>query len=582
MPDALQQFVKKWISPQKKDGNPMSNQVFAGMPSKNRLQASPRRARILSSPDLFRRSPSSGLDGIAMELSIATQRLGFSLSSIRWKRGRRASVITCLLMVVPALLCLGQDRSPAPASAPEKQKAKDTVLFRNGDLLYGNLQSIDPIASVLWQHPDALQPIEFQPDSISEIQFGSREQPKFNSTNACQIRLTNQDELEGNLVFGDAEKIVLETWYAGRIEIPRKVVQFITPQLQEGSLLFSGPAGLEGWTMGQVTSTNAVVNAGDWKFRGGAFFASRSASVARDLRLPDSAKIEFDLTWKGMLNMAIALYTDYLQPVNLLSKESGPEFGGFYSLQLNNYTANLLPVTKNDPIRYLGQAPVQAFSQKNKLHVDIRVNKPKRIIALLIDGVLVKQWIDTEEFVGKGTAVRFVHQGQGAIKLSGLRVSEWNGQFEEKPVPTLNTREDLAKLQNGDRVIGRLQTIQDGKITFAPAGGTPLDIPLNRVKLLEMAALNSERPAEDRVDTRVKFWTGGSLGLRLEKWNEREVIGVSPNFGNVSLNPSAFERVQLNLKAPPKPAASQPAQDSQRGKAVAGVIRGLLTPKWVN
>ncbi|MBM3833991.1 MAG: hypothetical protein FJ403_12125 [Verrucomicrobia bacterium] len=478
-----------------------------------------------------------------------------------------------------ARLSLAQDQPqptavPLPATQALKTASKDKILFRNGDLLTGNLELVDPAQEVRWRHADAFEPIEFKPETVAEIQFGYRDQPKTNSaaTNICQVRLTNQDELSGSLLSSDSERIVLETWYAGRIEIPRKMVQFIMPKIEEGPLLFAGPEGLEEWTIGQV---NSVPDAGVWKYKDGAFYATRSASVARDLKLPDVAKIECDLTWKGVLYMAIALYTDYLHPVNLQSKETGPEFGGFYSLQLRHYIADLLPVTKKEPIRYLGQAPIPTVSQKNKIHLDIRVNKPKRTIALLVDGVLVKQWIETEDFVGQGTGVRFVHQGHGAIKLSNIRVSQWNGQFEEKPSPTPNSKDDIARLQNGDRAVGQLQAIRDGKVTFAPAAGAPLDIPLNRVKVLEFASLKADRANEDNADIKATFRSGGSIALRLEKWSEGEVIGTSPNFGRITLNPLAFERVQFNLKPGAKPSAAIPNDNFQQGKAVVRAVRGF-------
>src|SRR5204863_750957 len=50
----------------------------------------------------------------------------------------------------------------------------DSILFLNGDLLYGALQSIDPQNGILWRHPDTLQPIELSTESISEIKFGPR------------------------------------------------------------------------------------------------------------------------------------------------------------------------------------------------------------------------------------------------------------------------------------------------------------------------------------------------------------------------------------------------------------------------
>lgn len=444
------------------------------------------------------------------------------------------------------------DSNPAAASSRASSlrnlDSKDALIFRNGDFLFGALDSIDPRSGVRWKHPDAAELVELKPDNISEILFRSRPPANFVSTNACQVRLTNQDELEGNLLLCDAEKLVLQTWYAGTIEIPRKMVQFILPVPAERTPIFEGPTGLDGWTLGKVAVV--VPDAGQWKYRNGAFYAARAASIARDVKLPDLAQIQFDVDWKGTLYIAIALYTDYLQPVNLAARETEPDFSGFYSLQLNSYSANLLAVKKLDPLRYLGQLAVQAFNQKTSAHVEIRVNKPKNTIALLVDGVLLKQWIDNDEFVGKGTGVRIVHQGQGSIRLSNLRVSEWDGQFDEKPSQAPDPKQDLARLRNGDQVTGHVQSIREGKITCVTAAGSTLNVPLNRVKFIGMAAHTTERARENPADVRAYFSRGASVTFRLEQWDGQGVVGNSPNFGKLTFNPSAFSRLELNPKSP--------------------------------
>jgi hypothetical protein len=69
------------------------------------------------------------------------------------------------------------------------------------------------------------------------------------------------------------------------------------------------------------------------------------------LKLPDRAQIQFDLAWRGPLNLAIALYTDSLQPILLTDKENGPDFGGFYSLRFaNTVFVTLTPIRKKDPL----------------------------------------------------------------------------------------------------------------------------------------------------------------------------------------------------------------------------------------
>ena len=436
----------------------------------------------------------------------------------------------------------------APGFASHSSLQPDLVRFRNGDLLYGELQTIQAEAGLRWKHADVAEPIAFKLENVLELQL--REGPPTNplAPNACLVRLTNQDELSGHLVGFDSDKLVLDTWYAGQLMLPRKMVQFVQPKPVSAAPVFAGPTGLEGWTLGKVSS--AVADAGEWRFKNGSFYATRAASIARDVNLPDVANLEFDLAWRGSFHLAIALYTDYLQPVNLASKESEPDFGGFYSLQLNNYYANLLPITKSDPIRSLGQIPLQpSFSQKNSAHIEIRASKSKNLIALLIDGALVKMWIDTQEFVGKGTGIRIVHQGQGASsKISHLRVSEWDGQFEEKPTNPPDSRQDLVKLRNGDKLGGTVELIRDGKMLFALAGKT-IEVPLNRVKQMELAGSRSERPKNSPQEVRGFFARGGSVTFDLEKVDQNGWVAKSPAFGKRTFHRAAFSRVEFEPSA---------------------------------
>jgi hypothetical protein len=53
---------------------------------------------------------------------------------------------------------------------------------------------------------------------------------------AQRIGLTNGDEFPGNIVSLDDKILVLDTWYAGRISVPRSMLRRITP------LSDSGPA----------------------------------------------------------------------------------------------------------------------------------------------------------------------------------------------------------------------------------------------------------------------------------------------------------------------------------------------------
>jgi hypothetical protein len=298
--------------------------------------------------------------------------------------------------------------------------------------------------------------------------------------------------------------------------------------------------------MGNVKNP-ILSDAGEWLYKNGAFYGVKPASIARDVNLPESATISFDLEWRGFFHIAVALYTAYLQPVNLANKETEPKFGGFYSLQLNPFSANLLPVKQNEPLTYLGQASIQGtLSQKSTAHVDLRVSKSKRLIALLIDGVLVKQWVDNSEFAGTGTAIRFVHQGQGAVKLNNIRVTDWDGQFEEPPSLTPGKTQDVSKLRNGDRIIGAVKSIAEGKMNVN-AAGTDLQIPLARVKQIEIAGEKSKTTTAPPKMIRAYFARGGAVTFSIDKMDREKINATSPAFGSAKFNPAAFDRLLFDL-----------------------------------
>ena len=445
--------------------------------------------------------------------------------------------------------------SSAPAQLPPNSSpATDSLLFRNGDLLYGQLLAIDPTGAVLWRHPDAAQPIEFKLDTIAQIDFPAPKISTAPSNNACRLLLANGDSLEGGLVSSDREAIALQTWYAGRLSIPRASLQSLV-FIRRSRVVFDEITGLEGWTQASAAAA-APGESGQWTYRGGAFYASKTASIARDLKLPDVAEIQFDLAWKGLLNLAVALYTDSLLPIYLLNKDQGPDFGGFYSLRLDNANyrnIDLWPIKKNEPLHGLGQLTFPALNNKARVHVDLRVSKPQHKIALSLDDTLVKEWVDPAGFTGEGTGLRFVQNPGGVIKLSHLRITHWDGIFEE-PAPDST---DVCWFENGQKIAGPIQSISNGKIGLRPPN-RPLQIPLAELKSITFARRQASPPQTRAATVRATFAQGGVLTLILETWRPDEMIIHSADFGKARINPAAFTR--LKFPAPEMKAAAEPKE----------------------
>ena len=419
--------------------------------------------------------------------------------------------------------------------------AQHALLFRNGDLLTGQLESITPTNGLRWRHADAPAAMQFQPGALAELHLGAQPPPTTTAANFCFVRLTNGDELSGNLKRLNERELVLETWFAGTLTLPRPRVAALRPAGGAPRAVFAGPDGIDGWTQGK--GLPGVITCGEWHFLNGAFGAAQSASIARDVKLPPESSMEFDLAWRGTFALAIALYTDSLQPVRLADTDKEPPFCPFYSLQVNSYSTQVLLVQQGKPTRQIGMAIIPMLQQTNQARIAIKSSREQKTLTLLINGVVAKQWMDPEGFGARGTGIRFVHQGQGPLRLANLRITEWDGRLDEHVAPLVaNTKDDVARLVNRDSVVGRVLEWQDGKFRISTAGG-PIDVPIERVAQLDLATERSQPMPLRPGDVRVFFAGRGSLTFALESWTDKSVRVNSSSFGKAEFAPRAFSRI---------------------------------------
>jgi hypothetical protein len=455
------------------------------------------------------------------------------------------------LIIVAGLLAL-LPACPAPAQQAPTNTQSDSLFFRDGDMLYGKLLAIEPSNFVRWQHPDAAEPIEFKPESISQIEFAPAKASAAQSNSSCRIYFGNGDTMDGNLLSCDRDTLTLQTWYAGQLTISRtglqnpvQTVAFLPRQ----PAMFDGLTGMDGWTQGNAVKAFAS-DSGQWIYRHGAFYANKPASIARDLKVPDRSEIQFDLAWKGSFNVAVALYTDSLQPILLAAKDQGPAFGAFYSLRFQSpYFISLTPIRKNEVSRSLGDLIVPSLSNRDRVHIELRMSKPDHRIVLFLDGVMIKEWIDSAGFRGEGTGLRFVQNGGGSIKLSHLRVTAWNGVLDEASALSPDPAHDMISMEAGAKISGLVQTIANGQISFLADGGMT-KIPVNKVSAIDFAGVATEASKTAPGSVRATFARGGFLTVDLLSWRPDAVLVTSPVFGRATFDPAAFSRLQFVLPQP--------------------------------
>ncbi len=440
---------------------------------------------------------------------------------------------------------------PKDTATAASQKRPETIVLVNGDTLQGAFLSFDSKGVMRWQHPAVKLPIELDGASISKVKLEGAKVRELAAKENCSVKLLNGDELLGELLTMDAEKLTIDTWYGGTITIPRNAVGQISPGLGKISTLYEGPTGMEGWTgrnpnvpegggirVGRIIAGGKPNALSGWQYQNDAFFTSSAgAQIGRNIKLATQSNIEFDVAWRGYFQLAIHLYTDKIEQYS----------GNAYILGLNPNNIYLQRMTTQEGQNNLGNAQLQTLQQKTSAHISIRVNKDQKTIALLVDNVLVQQWKENGDFAGKGSGLMFVSQGQGAVKISGIRVTEWDGKIPANlPAASGKIAEDFARLVNNDSISGALKGIKDGKIAFTTSFAS-LDIPLERVGQIELAQAKPTKPALVPGEVRATFAGRGSITFTLESWDANQVSGYSPNLGRVKFSPAAFSQIEFNL-----------------------------------
>src|SRR6185295_2194917 len=115
---------------------------------------------------------------------------------------------------------LAADSAPKQAT---KRTGRDALTFKNGDVLFGSLTSIDAENGVKWARADALNVFQFNSERISEVDFANvANAPGQVSSNFCSVQLSNGDQFQGDLVYYDGAKLKLNTWFAGELEFPKE------------------------------------------------------------------------------------------------------------------------------------------------------------------------------------------------------------------------------------------------------------------------------------------------------------------------------------------------------------------------
>ena len=456
---------------------------------------------------------------------------------------------------------------PGPDGSPVPQVQKPQIIqLLNGDELKGSFVGFDSKGGAKWRHPAVKAPITFEADSVSKVILHPRKSQVPASQN-CRVTMRSGQEILGELIALDDKTLTIDAWYSrNNLRIPREQIAAISPGGQPAGVIYEGPVDGKGWVGANNANFGAVpqmqkriqingrlagglvppgfggrpVGAAGWAFSKKSFISRRSGGqIGRRIKFEDQTNMEFDLTWTGSFNVAVYICSD-----KMVQHGSNA-----YIVGLSQYNCYLMRNNSRTGQNNIGNANLPAqFRGKIKARVSIRVDKKKNSISLLMDDKLIKQWVDSTGFAGKGDHVMFVSNSSNSqMKVSNIRVTRWDGSL---PTGGGSKDRDLEKdrLRSTDSdFTGELVGIANGKVKFNASFG-PVNMDVEKVASLEFAGeTKKEKPQLGIGDVKVTLANGGDFIFRLESWTVDRVTGVSPIFGRVDFRPDAFAAVEFNL-----------------------------------
>ena len=354
------------------------------------------------------------------------------------------------------------------------------------------------------------------------------------------IRFHNGDEVLGNLISLDEQRVQFSTWFNGQLSAPRDGLQslaFLSPGFR---ILYEGPTTIEGWKLGRDPKA--------WKYRDGVFISEGVGVLGRDFGLKGSSRIEFELQWNGTFSLIVPVYTKALDRFDYRSNS--------YMFYISRGYVSLQRVQSGAGVRNLGQGQIPEMQTKNRVSVEIRINKEKAEMELYIDRKLIRKWRDTNGFAATGSGMAFFSQLNGPIvRVSHLRVSAWDGRSDPVQFDSSDHAEDMVFLKNRDEVPGKLKSM-DGRTVVINSLGTDLTIPLERITRVALTKPEAKPEAKRPWEVRAHFAGGAAVSFDLKQWEGRTLSGRSRNFGPVAFDAQHIRRLQFNLGASQKTSAT--------------------------
>ncbi len=419
-------------------------------------------------------------------------------------------------------------------------KADDKINLKNGDHFVGKVIALkDGLIELQTPHSDV--PLKILNDDLVQLHFAkapssgqeSADLPK----NSQEIMLRNGDVFPGEVVGMNETHISFQTWFTGQLEISRDQIDSVffgvTPQRN----LYRGPRGIDSWTQGKTNQ---------WKFADGLLTSQGKGIIGRDLKLTENFIFSANIAWQSSPNMRI----------HLCSKEEkigDKENGSAFLITVNSTGVQVQrimpPDSKGPKYKTLVTHTVNLRESDSKsVHLELRVDRSKRILQLYLDGNKLEKGIDTST-PPEGSCLIFESLSSGTRDtiISNLTIDEWDTTTQRLRLePRAEDDLDTLSVDDGDRFSGQIVSYDPNDpikpfIVKTALSPDPIAIPLENCAVMYFSKSPDNIPSKGQYHLDLR--TGGGLTLSGIQLGSDKLTATHPWLGNLEIDRRAMQSI---------------------------------------
>ncbi len=455
------------------------------------------------------------------------------------------SITTSLLLYAASLgSIMAQDEQPLSAK----------LNFLNGDTFSGQIIKWDT-EKIQIKSAFLVDPATFPTANLVDVILESdgtpiiqKDDPNAKEKAITTIKMNNRfnmsdehDVIKGEFKQIDDDSVTIDTAYAGQLKIDRKMINKLWIETESG-YIYSGPNNLKEWHNNEPSQV--------WRYTNNSLIAEATASISKDVKLPNQAVISMDHEWKGNPYFSTKLYSsDHEQSRPDFHYEFVARSGSLYIQKVfENRTTRLN--TKNQ----LGNRPFgrgRVLNNAKSAHYDIYMDIDKGIFHIYLNGKLFGTYTDPSPKPEKfGTAIHLFNHNNSKSKISKIRINAWNGNEpqneDDSALKALKGEGQKVLLRNGDAVLGQIGAIKNGFIEVVTEFG-PLKIPVIGMRTIDLSGSEKHKPKRYKEDIKAWFNEQEWVILKPIEINGNKLKAFHQAFGEKEFDLRAFTRIDLHV-----------------------------------